>query len=274
MRLVETALGKALPAGQNAFSDTTAEAANKAARAGLVDGMGNGIFAPSAPVTREQLSAMLYRAYGKILTDGKGMGFTPKAPNLSAYADAASVSDWAIQPVSFLVDQDILKGTTAATLSPKEGATVEQAVLLTLRTYDAMMTSEVWASAETYVKEQTTAEMSLQDGSRGKPFTDGKINELMPVERYKAQSGDTLHIFRLKFSRLAANPDQLMVAGGSTLDEKGWFTDEMPTYLVFTGTFGGLTALGGGFMDEMSPGGEVFHQDLERWLAGPQGENG
>ena len=57
---------------------------------GIVNGFGGGLFRPNAPITREQFVAILYRyaAY-------KGLQTTASA-SLSTFADAASVSGWAV----------------------------------------------------------------------------------------------------------------------------------------------------------------------------------
>lgn len=58
--------------------------------AASLKGFGGGLFRPNAPITREQFVAILYRyaAY-------KGLQTTASV-SLSAFADAASVSGWAV----------------------------------------------------------------------------------------------------------------------------------------------------------------------------------
>lgn len=58
--------------------------------AASLKGFGSGLFRPNAPITREQFVAILYRyaAY-------KGLQTTASV-SLSAFADAASVSGWAV----------------------------------------------------------------------------------------------------------------------------------------------------------------------------------
>lgn len=69
--------------------------------------------APNANITREQLAAMLYRYAGE--PDG--------AADLSAYADAGSVSAYAEKAVQWCVKNGILTGKTSSTLAPKATAT-------------------------------------------------------------------------------------------------------------------------------------------------------
>lgn len=89
---------------------------NWAKNKGISDGS-----APNANITREQLAAMLYRYAGE--PDG--------AADLSAYADAGSVSAYAEKAVQWCVKNGILTGKTSSTLAPKATATrAECAVML------------------------------------------------------------------------------------------------------------------------------------------------
>ena len=81
---------------------------NWAKNKGISDGS-----APNRNITREQLAAMLYRYAGE--PDG--------AADLSAYADAGSVSAYAEKAVQWCVKNGILTGKTSSTLSPKATAT-------------------------------------------------------------------------------------------------------------------------------------------------------
>lgn len=81
---------------------------NWAKNKGVSDGS-----APNRNITREQLAAMLYRYAGE--PDG--------AADLSAYADAGSVSAYAEKAVQWCVKNGILTGKTSSTLAPKATAT-------------------------------------------------------------------------------------------------------------------------------------------------------
>lgn len=81
---------------------------NWAKNKGISDGS-----APNRNITREQLAAMLYRYAGE--PDG--------AADLSAYADAGSVSAYAEKAVQWCVKNGILTGKASSTLAPKATAT-------------------------------------------------------------------------------------------------------------------------------------------------------
>lgn len=72
--------------------------------AASLKGFGGGLFRPNAPITREQFVTILYRhaAY-------KGLQTTASA-SLSAFADAASVSGWAVDAVRWAVGSGLMNG--------------------------------------------------------------------------------------------------------------------------------------------------------------------
>lgn len=78
-----------------------------AAKNGIVQGTSETTFSPDAAVTREQMAAFLYR-YAKYLgMDVSLMG----TAELTGFADAASVSDWAVPAVLWAVRNGIINGT-------------------------------------------------------------------------------------------------------------------------------------------------------------------
>ena len=91
-----------------------------AAEKEIVKGYGNGKFGPNDPVTREQLAAILYR-----YTQYKGWSTTAASGSLKGFADAASVSSYAVDAMNWAVDEGLLKGANNK-LSPKSNATHAQ----------------------------------------------------------------------------------------------------------------------------------------------------
>lgn len=111
--------GKPEVTGSSKFSDVEngtwyAKPIIWAAENGIVNGVGDGKFAPNALVTREQLVAMLYRYAEK-----------PEASNkLTDFADANKISDYAVDAVKWAVEQDILRGDgSPRKLRPTDHAT-------------------------------------------------------------------------------------------------------------------------------------------------------
>ena len=80
-----------------------------------------------ARITREQLAAMLFRC-----AKAKGYDVSASA-DISAYADAASVSGWAKEAMQWAVGSGLINGRTAATLAPQGTATRAEAASILMR---------------------------------------------------------------------------------------------------------------------------------------------
>ncbi len=104
------------------FSDVAAgawyaDAVNWTAAQGIVAGMGENSFAPDAPVTREQLSLILY-GYARY----KGYD-TSASVSLSGYADRDSVAVWAADSMGWAVSEGLISGRPGGYLDPAGTAT-------------------------------------------------------------------------------------------------------------------------------------------------------
>lgn len=99
-----------------ADNDWYATAVNWAASVGVVNGYEDNTFRPNAPITREQMAAILYN-----YADYKGYDVSARA-DLSDYADAASISSWAEDVLSWANAEGLINGMTATTIDP-QGAT-------------------------------------------------------------------------------------------------------------------------------------------------------
>lgn len=99
-----------------AENDWYATAVNWAASVGVVNGYEDDTFRPNAAITREQMAAILYN-----YADYKGYDVSARA-DLSDYADAADVSSWAEDVLSWANAEGLINGMTATTIDP-QGAT-------------------------------------------------------------------------------------------------------------------------------------------------------
>lgn len=99
-----------------AANDWYATAVNWAASVGVVNGYEDNTFRPNAPITREQMAAILYN-----YADYKGYDVSARA-DLSDYADAASISSWAEDVLAWANAEGLINGMTATTVDP-QGAT-------------------------------------------------------------------------------------------------------------------------------------------------------
>lgn len=107
---------------QNQFTDVAedqyySKATVWAAENGIVKGMGEGIFAPNAQITREQLAAIMCR-----YAESKGVDVSKKT-NLTAYTDAGQVSAWAVESMEWAVANNIISGKGAGILDAQGTAT-------------------------------------------------------------------------------------------------------------------------------------------------------
>lgn len=94
------------------------EAVRWAAGEGIVTGYDDTRFGPNDAVTREQLAAMLYRyavSQGRDVSVGEDT-------NILSYADAFSVSEYAVSALQWACGEGIVTGRDDGTLSPQDSA--------------------------------------------------------------------------------------------------------------------------------------------------------
>ena len=117
------------------FEDVTADdwygqAVAWAASEGIASGTSAETFSPNAAVTREQLAALLCNFAAQ-----QGMDTTARS-DLSNFDDAAAVSDWAQDAVSWAHAEGLLAGTSATMLAPQGEATRAQLAAMLVRFSD------------------------------------------------------------------------------------------------------------------------------------------
>lgn len=98
-----------IPEGQY-YSD----AVTWAAKNGIVNGVTADTFRPNDGVTREQITAILYRYYGSY----KGHDVSQVAP-LSSYVDSDRISDYAEAPMAWAVAVGLVQGVHTAAEAPR-----------------------------------------------------------------------------------------------------------------------------------------------------------
>lgn len=137
VKMAEKMTGKPIsPAPLGTFTDTDSEYVRKASAAGITTGVGEGLFDPNGPLTRQQMATFLYRAlmYVKANSDTEYTVYTSK---LGSYSDAGQIQDWAKQPMEFMNALGLIAGTSGTTLSPNANCTIEQALIVADRSLDA-----------------------------------------------------------------------------------------------------------------------------------------
>jgi len=113
--------------GTTAFSDTADPAVLKAYSLGIVQGVGNGKFAPNATLTREQAATMLGRVY-ELVKEGTISGGGKLGAQAPSFADAASISSYASAYIGFFSQSGVIDGVGGGQFAPKRTMTREQAL--------------------------------------------------------------------------------------------------------------------------------------------------
>ena len=114
--------GQPAVTGGSAFADAAAgqwytDAVIWATRNGIVNGYDNGKFGTDDNVTREQMATILYR-----YAQNCGYDTTARA-DLNGYTDAAKISSYAQEAMSWANAMGLINGRTAASLAPTGTAT-------------------------------------------------------------------------------------------------------------------------------------------------------
>jgi hypothetical protein len=118
---------------QMSFTDVAegkwyAEAVNWAASQGIVSGVSESMYEPESNLTREQMSAILYR-YAKY----SGIDTESKDDYLNAFNDGDLVSDYAVNSINWAIENNLIKGVDDATLDPGGTATRAQVAAVLMR---------------------------------------------------------------------------------------------------------------------------------------------
>lgn len=119
-------------ASASGFTDVAAgsyyaDAVAWAAANGVVNGVSETSFAPNAPVTREQLAAILYR-YAQL----KGYDVTASG-SLNGYADASQTSSYAVAAMQWANAEGLISGISSTVLDPHGSATRAQVATILMR---------------------------------------------------------------------------------------------------------------------------------------------
>ncbi|WP_020618275.1 S-layer homology domain-containing protein [Paenibacillus daejeonensis] len=97
-----------------------------AVQVGLVNGRGDGTFAPHASITREEMTAMLMRAYPELHGE-------PVAGLPVTFADESSIAPWALDDVRMAASMGLVQGRASGQFVPKGIATRAEAAQMLYR---------------------------------------------------------------------------------------------------------------------------------------------
>ncbi|MBQ7566485.1 MAG: S-layer homology domain-containing protein [Oscillospiraceae bacterium] len=111
------------------FTDTDDADILCAASLGIVNGVGEGKFAPDRPVTRQEAAVMLSRA-------AKALGI-PASGEDKTFADRGEFATWAVDGIADTVRRGVMQGVSADRFNARGTYTREQAALTMLRLFHA-----------------------------------------------------------------------------------------------------------------------------------------
>ncbi|MBQ4248996.1 MAG: S-layer homology domain-containing protein [Clostridia bacterium] len=119
--------------GENVFADVPAQswytgAVSWAASNGIVNGISESEFAPDTPITREQLAAILYR-----YAQTKDQGFKGAWMFRLENPDAGDISEYAYEPMCWMVMNEVISGMDDGSLAPAQSATRAQVATMMMR---------------------------------------------------------------------------------------------------------------------------------------------
>lgn len=130
VKLYQAMSGEEAPTpGGSPFSDTDDPAVIQANALGIVDGKGDGKFAPDDLVTRQEAALMLSRVYTRL---GGGI---PKV-EATTFADNNKVASWAMDAVAFMSDNKIVNGKGDNKFDPQGSASIQEAMVIALRMFE------------------------------------------------------------------------------------------------------------------------------------------
>jgi len=130
VKLYEAMSGQSAPdvTQVDPFEDASDIIIRQAYALGFINGVGEGKFAPNAPLTREQAAVILARVYEKVHDSIPSSGST-------SFADDASISSWSKDAVAFMSGKGIVGGVGNNRFDPQGNTTGEQALAIALRMF-------------------------------------------------------------------------------------------------------------------------------------------
>ena len=150
------------------FSDTDNADVLLCASAGVVNGVGNGKFAPQKNITRQEAASMLYRlaALNKNTKDDE----VTSLPHI--FADSAKIQSWAWKNVDWVYRQGIMNGMGENSFAPDGEYTREQSIVTALRLYDSSYAVAPEAEAAHYVLVPNERTVTIEDAAGNRLLTD------------------------------------------------------------------------------------------------------
>ncbi len=160
------------------FSDTKDEDVLLCASLGVVNGVGNGKFAPQQQLTRQQAASMLHRL-GNLRKNAKD-SVKDRMPHI--FADGADIQAWARSDVYWAYNSGVMNGVSGNRFAPNNSYTHEQSIATMLRLYDTKYAVKDDSTSSTGSKYKITygivgagvSQVYLEDAKGNRLLTDYK----------------------------------------------------------------------------------------------------
>ena len=114
------------------FTDTSSDAVKKAYALGITNGVSATSFAPYTNINREQLATMLTRVYKALNLPGWTLAtddqYQLDYSGTTPFADDGDISAYAKPSVYFMVKNEVIKGTSPTTFSPRNVTAAQEAI--------------------------------------------------------------------------------------------------------------------------------------------------
>lgn len=150
------------------FSDTDNADVLLCASAGVVNGVGNGKFAPQKNITRQEAASMLHRL--GVLNKNVKNDVNDRLPHV--FADGEKIRSWARSDINWVYRQGIMNGTGSNQFTPDGAYTREQSIATTLRLYDSRYALAPAEEAAHYVLVPNERTVTIEDAAGNRLLTD------------------------------------------------------------------------------------------------------
>jgi len=94
--------------------------------AGVLNGSGNDMYEPEAPISRQDAMAIIARG----MTYMSMLGKSDAESRLSVFSDSALIADYAREPIAAMTEEEIVKGNTDGTVNPLGNITRAEAAVI------------------------------------------------------------------------------------------------------------------------------------------------
>lgn len=162
--------GEVITTKHNPFSDTQETDIIRAYHAGIINGKSSTLFAPSDLITRAEICVMLHRALSAIGVNA----YQPRHKFIKNYTDSQQILPWAVDAMANMNAYEIMSGTSALTLSPKNFVLARHAMLMLHRAY--FQFKDVTPATDFIYQSQASDVLTIDSALKGQALLDATVH--------------------------------------------------------------------------------------------------